>query len=62
MCIRDRGLFYLVCRKQSEALGVLAAALWVLNPSAIFNSSHWGQTDGLMVFLLLLSFYQVRCV
>ncbi len=54
------GLFYLVCRKQSEALGVLAAALWALNPSAIFNSSHWGQTDGLMVFLLLLSFYQVE--
>ena len=54
------GLFYLVCRKQSETLGVLAAALWALNPSTVFNSAHWGQTDGLMVFLLLLSFYQIE--
>ncbi len=52
------GLFYLVCRRQSETLGILAAALWALNPSAIFNSAHWGQTDGLMVLLVLLSFYQ----
>ena len=52
------GLFYLVCRRQSETFGILAAALWALNPSAIFNSAHWGQTDGLMVLLVLLSFYQ----
>lgn len=54
------GLFYLVCRKQSETFGVLAAVLWALNPSAVFNSAHWGQTDGLMVFLLLLAFYQIE--
>jgi len=53
------GMLYLLCRKKSEGMGVLAAALWALNPSSIFNSACWGQTDGMMLCLLLLAFYLV---
>lgn len=49
-------VLYRICRRYSEAAGLLAAALWAVNPSMIFNSSFWGQTDGIMALLLLLSF------
>ena len=52
-------MLYFLIRRQSETLGVLAAVLWALNPTAIFNSAYWGQTDGMMICLLLLSFYMV---
>lgn len=54
------GLLYLCCCKYSEWIGVLAAGLWALNPSLIFNSAYWGQTDGIMMFFLLLAFYIVE--
>lgn len=54
------GLLYFVCRRESEKLGVLAAALWALNPSTIFNCSNWGQTDCIMIFLLVVAFYQAE--
>ncbi len=47
---------YLAARKKGETVAVFAAALWAVNPSAVFNSSFWGQTDGLMALLLVLSF------
>lgn len=52
-------MLYLCCRRKGEALGVLGAALWALNPTAVFNSANWGQTDGMMICLLLLAFYAV---
>ncbi len=54
------GLLYFVCRRESEKLGVLAAALWALNPSSFFNCSNWGQTDCIMLFLLVVAFYQAE--
>ena len=48
-------LFY-VFKKQSPKTGLVASALWMFNPSAIFNSSFWGQTDSIMCLLLLISF------
>lgn len=48
-------LFY-VFKKQSPKTGLMASALWMFNPSAIFNSSFWGQTDSIMCLLLLISF------
>ena len=48
-------LFY-VFKKKNLWSGFAASALWLFNPSAIFNSSFWGQTDGLMCLLLLISF------
>lgn len=47
---------FFVFRKQSPKAGLIASALWLFNPSTIFNSAFWGQTDGLMCLLLLLSF------
>ncbi len=54
------GMLYLICRRHSETLGLLAATLWALNPSAIFNSAYWGQTDGMMICLILLAFFFVE--
>ncbi len=47
---------YAVFKKISPKTGLVAAALWIFNPTTIFNSSFWGQTDGLMCLLLLISF------
>ncbi|MEE1027040.1 MAG: glycosyltransferase 87 family protein [Acutalibacteraceae bacterium] len=47
---------YLIFKKESPKTGLVAAALWMFNPTTIFNSSFWGQTDGIMCLLLLLSF------
>lgn len=53
-------MLYWACRRFSETTGLLAACLWALNPSAIFNCANWGQTDGMMVFLLVLALYVVE--
>ncbi|MBQ0083277.1 MAG: DUF2029 domain-containing protein, partial [Clostridiales bacterium] len=37
--------------------GIFALALWLLNPSVFFNSTIWGQTDSVLSFLILLTFY-----
>lgn len=51
---------YFVFKKQGEKAGFLAALLWLFNPCTIFNSAFWGQTDGLMCLLLLISFYALE--
>ena len=48
-------LFY-VFKKQSPKTGLVASALWMFNPSVIFNCAFWGQTDSIMCLLLLVSF------
>ena len=48
---------YLIFRKRSGKIGFVAAFLWLFSPLTIFNSAFWGQTDGLMCLLLLISFY-----
>ncbi|MEG1887193.1 MAG: glycosyltransferase 87 family protein [Oscillospiraceae bacterium] len=50
-------MLYIALKKYSSHGALLAAALWAMNPSAIFNSAMWGQTDGMMVFFLILSFW-----
>lgn len=47
---------YLLFRRTSESAAALAACAWAINPSAIFNCSCWGQTDGIMTLLLLVTF------
>lgn len=52
------GLLYLICRRRyGRPTGLLAAFLWTLNPSFLFNTAGWGQTDGVMAFVLLLTFW-----
>ena len=48
---------YYMFRKTDIKAGVCAAVLWAVNPSVFFNSTMWGQTDSVMMFLLLLTFY-----
>ncbi len=50
-------LLYKIGSKFSQGTGLLAAALWALNPSVFFNTAMWGQTDQLMALLLILSFW-----
>ncbi len=50
-------MLYRFGRKWGEKAGLFAAGLWLFNPAALFNSSFWGQTDGLMCLLLLISFW-----
>ena len=47
---------YLVFKSKSPKAGLIAAALWLFNPTTIFNSSFWGQTDSIMCLMLLISF------
>ncbi len=49
-------VIYFAARKKSELFALFAAAFWAMNPSAVFNSAFWGQTDGLMIMLLILAF------
>lgn len=48
-------LFYIL-KKYSYKTALIAAALWLFNPVTVFNSSFWGQTDGMMCLMLLISF------
>ncbi len=50
-------MIYFAAKKYSHTAALFAAALWGCNPSAIYNCSFWGQTDGLMAFLLIAAFY-----
>ena len=43
--------------KKNKKLAYLCFILYVLNPIAIFTGSVWGQIDGLLALLMLLSFY-----
>lgn len=53
-------LFYFIGKKYSEKVGLLAAGFWALNPSLIFNISYWGQSDSILIFLLVLTFYMLE--
>lgn len=47
---------YLVFRKHGELQALMAACVWAVNPSAVFNCACWGQTDSIMTLMLLLTF------
>ena len=50
-------LIYAVLHRESRLIAAAGAALWAVNPTIIVNSSYWGQTDSIMLFLLVLSFW-----
>lgn len=49
-------LLYRVLRREGELAGLAGAAIWAVNPAGILNSSYWGQTDSIMIFLVVLAF------
>ncbi len=50
-------LYAVVARLGGKALGLLAAALYVLDPATIFISAVWGQVDAVAGFFALLAIY-----
>lgn len=50
-------LYRIFERRSGSSWGFVAGTLWLCNPSMLFNTAFWGQTDQLMCFLLILAFY-----
>lgn len=48
---------YLLFKNESNGFAFLCSVLWIFNPSAVFNSACWGQTDCMLSFFLIVSFY-----
>ncbi len=53
-------MLYLFAEKKSENLGIVACALWAVNPAAIFNCSFWGQTDCVLLLFVLAVFFLMQ--
>ena len=50
-------LLFIIFRKtRSNAAGLLAAAVYALQPAAIYTSAFWGQTDSIWVAFVLSAF------
>ncbi|MEY8357482.1 glycosyltransferase 87 family protein [Anaerotruncus colihominis] len=49
-------LFYTVLRRWGVLASIAGAALWAVNPTALLNSAYWGQTDAIMIFLVVAAF------
>lgn len=49
-------VIYWAFHKKSETMSLVAASMWAINPAMIINSAYWGQTDSLMILLLLVTF------
>lgn len=52
--LADIGIAYILFKWTNKKL---AAILWLFNPIVWYNSSVWGQTDAIVNFFVLLSFY-----
>lgn len=48
---------YKVVSNYNKKFAIFAPVLYLLNPAIIFNTSVWGQIDGIFTFFLILSFY-----
>lgn len=48
---------YKIVKNYSLKLARIAGVLYLANPAVIFNSSIWGQIDGIFTFFLILSSY-----
>ena len=51
------GLLYLLSKKYSRKLALVAAGLWYFNPIVIYNSALWGQMDALVNLFFLAAVY-----
>lgn len=62
--LADFGIAYLIykivynlAKKEKKQLAKWGALAFLFNPVVLYNSSVWGQTDALISFFVLLSFY-----
>ncbi len=51
---------YSIARKKNKMIGLLAAALWAVNPATIFNCACWGQTDCVLMLLAALLMFALE--
>lgn len=51
-------IYKIVCRYQKK-LSLVAAIFYLANPALTFNSSVWGQVDGIVTFFLVYSAYNL---
>lgn len=52
-------LIYRIVLKYKSSWAKTAGLLYLANPALIFNSSVWGQVDGILTFFLVLSVYTI---
>lgn len=50
-------IIYQIVRKHSSKFALPASFIFLANPVLLFDASVWGQNDGIMIFLCLLSSY-----
>ncbi len=50
---------YKIVSKYEKGIGMLAFSFYLLNPALAFNSSVWGQVDGILTFFLIFSAYNL---
>ncbi len=48
-------VYKIVSNNKTQISGLWAAAFYLINPALFFNSSIWGQVDGILAFFLVLS-------
>lgn len=53
-------IFHIIKKHTSQRLALIGSLCYLFNPAVIFNSSVWGQIDGLLTFFLLLAFYLLQ--
>ncbi len=53
-------MLFLFARDRSETLGIVACALWAINPAAIFNCGFWGQTDCVLLLFVPAVFFLMQ--
>lgn len=53
-------IYKLALQRLSNKIASLSAALVLLNPVLIFNSAVWGQIDGILTLLLILTVYYLN--
>lgn len=54
-------LIFNICQKKFSAkIALMVSSLIFFNPALIFNSSVWGQIDGILTLFLLLSIYYLE--
>ena len=58
-CLADSltcAVLYRLGGRRNASAGMMAAALWAVNPATVFNCAFWGQTDCVLICLAALLF------
>lgn len=55
------GLIYIIAGKRlGNRTSVILAALYAMNPAVFLNSAVWGQTDSVMILIMIFAFYAME--